>query len=278
MRVLSSKSCLFIQMVASSTPTAREDITRRPQRLAKNRIGDSGDNSRSAGPQGAGSKRTGALGSVCRWRRERDGIVLKAVASTLGILAMIAAMVVGALAATGVLSHAPTSSQVGGSQASLKEEGAPQTKPAAKLINESVSAGDLSWTVVEVRQVSELRSYTFPPTTLRGNFLVVTFTVENTSDAPITLTEDSMALLDEEGLRDSPAASINSEYVEPQKAILFNEGGLLEPGEKREGKVNFDLSGVPLGIEPSTDLSGLRLKLGDADPTVEEERLVDLGL
>ncbi len=86
---------------------------------------------------------------------------------------------------------------------------------------------------------------TFPPTTLRGNFLIVTFSVENTSEGPVTLTEDSMALLD--------------------------------PGEKREGRVNFDLS-VPIGADPSADLSGFRLELGDGDPTVEEEELIDPGL
>jgi Domain of unknown function (DUF4352) len=203
--------------------------------------------------------------------------VLRVVASALGLFALIAAIVVGALAATGLLSDAPRSSQVGGSQASIEEEAA-RAKPAARLINESVSAGDLSWSVVEVRQVTELRSYTFPPTTLRGNFLVVTFSVKNTSDGPLTLTEDSMALLDEEGVRDSPAASVNSEYVDPEEAILFNERGLLEPGEKEEGKVNFDLSAVPFGVDPSADLSGFRLELGDADPTAEEEELVDLGL
>ena len=201
---------------------------------------------------------------------------MRVIASALGLVALVAAIVVGALAATGVLSDAPTSSRVGGSQASVEEEAA-RAEPVARVIDESVTAGNLSWTVDEARLVTELRSYTFPPTTLRGNFLIVTFTVENTSDGPVTLTEEAMALLDEEGVKDSPAASVNSEYVDPEKGILFNEKGLLDPGETREGRVNFDLS-VPFGVDPSADLSGFRLELGDADPAVEEEELVDLGL
>jgi hypothetical protein len=43
--------------------------------------------------------------------------VLRGIASALGLVALVAAMVVGALAATGVLGEAATSSRVGGSQA-----------------------------------------------------------------------------------------------------------------------------------------------------------------
>jgi hypothetical protein len=131
--------------------------------------------------------------------------------------------------------------------------------------------------VDEARLTNVLRGFTLPPDPLRGNFVVVTFSVENVSDGPVTLNPESLVLVDEEGRKSEPAASVNTEYVVPKYAILFNERGLLDPGEEKEGKVNFDLK-VPFGFNPSADLSGFRLQLGDGDPTRKEEKYVDLGL
>ena len=199
---------------------------------------------------------------------------MRAILGGLGLGAMLAVIVVGSLAALGVLSEAPTNPGVGGSEANAAEE---TTQVQSKAIDESVSAGKLDWTIEEARRVSELRAYTLPPSTLHGDFLVVTFTVKNTSDGPVTLTGNSMALVGEEGLTGHPTAIVNSEYVVPERAILFNERGLLEPGDERKGVVNFDLE-IPFGVEPSADLTGFRLKLGDGDPTAQEEKLVDLRL
>jgi Domain of unknown function (DUF4352) len=192
----------------------------------------------------------------------------------LGLISLIAATVIGSLAVVGILSGAATSSQVGEPGRHAAEESA-RVEPTKRVLDESVRAGKLDWTVHEVRRTSELHAYTYPPTTLRGDFLVVTFAVENVSDVPITLSGDSIVLVDENGLKEHPPASLNSEYVDPDKAILFNDGGLLDPGEKREGRVNFDLA-FPFGVEPSADLSGFRLRLGDGDPTVDEGKRLDL--
>jgi len=202
---------------------------------------------------------------------------MKSFFGMLGLLSLIAAIIIGSLAAVGVLSNAATSSRVGAPGNSAAQVEAAQTEPTQRVLNESVGAGKLEWTVHEVSRKSELHAYTYPPTALHGDFLVVSFTVKNTSEEPVTLTEDSIALVDGNGLEGHPAASVNSEYVDPEKAILFNEGGLLDPGEEEDGKVNFDLS-VPFDIDPSSDLSGLRLQLGDGDPTVEEGERLDLGL
>lgn len=190
-------------------------------------------------------------------------------------MALIAAIVVGALAAVGIFGEAPTSSSLTASEPGAAAKAAPAT-PVRRKIDESVTTGDLRWTVDEARRVGELRAYTLPPSTLRGDFLTVTFTVENTSDEPVTLTQDSMALAGDEGQEGHPPANLNSEYVEPEKAMLFNEEGLLDPGEEREGKVNFDLA-APFGTNPITDLSGLRLLLADEVATRGEGEYVDLG-
>jgi hypothetical protein len=197
-------------------------------------------------------------------------------AGMLGLIALLAAALVGALAATGVFSEAATSSRLGGSQAH-GSHAAERAEPKTSSIDESVRAGKLSWTVKEARRVNVLHAFTIPPSPLRGNFVVVTFSVENASDGPVTLGSESMTLVDEKGRASPPAASVNSEYVVPEKAILFNERGLLDSGEREEGRVNFDLA-VPFEVDPSADLSGFRLRLDDGEPTQKEEKYVDLGL
>jgi hypothetical protein len=191
--------------------------------------------------------------------------MLRLVASGLGLVALVAAMVVGALAASGVLGEA----------AETPEESV-LVKPETRSIDRSVVAGKLSWTVDEARRVNVIHGFTLPPSPLRGDFVIVTFSVENVSDGPITLNPESLVIVDEQGRKSAPAASVNTEYVVPKYAILFNEGALLYPGEKKEGKAVFDLS-VAFGVNPSADLSGFRLQLGDGDPTREEDKFVDLG-
>ncbi len=201
---------------------------------------------------------------------------MRGIAGALGLVALIAAIVVGALAAAGTISGAARSFQVAGSEASTVPPTG-QFEPKTTLVDETLTAGNLTWTVDTARQATEVRGFAFPPTPLRGNFLIVSFTVKNISNGPVTLTPESLVLVDEEGRESPPAASDNTEYVLPRYAILFNEGGLLHPGEEKEGKVIFDLE-VPFGVNPSADLSGFRLRLGDGDPTVQEEKHVNLGL
>ena len=201
--------------------------------------------------------------------------MLRSAAGMLGLIALLAATLVGALAATGVLSEATVSTRVGGSHAQASHE-AGRVEPKTSYIDESVRAGKLSWTVEKARRVNVLHAFTLPPSPLQGNFVVVAFSVENASDGPVTLGSESMTLVDEKGRTSPPAASVNSEYVEPEKAILFNERSLLEPGEKRGGRVNFDLA-VPFEMDPSADLSGFRLRFDDGDPTEREEKYVNLG-
>jgi hypothetical protein len=202
--------------------------------------------------------------------------VVRAIASGLGLLAFVAAIVVGALAAAGIIGDAARSFQVGGSEANI----APATshlEPKTEHIDKTLTTGSLTWTVQTARQTPEVHGFALPPDPLRGNLLVVTFTVRNDSDGPLTLAPESLVLLDERGHKTPPAASVNTEYVLPRYAILFNERRLLDPGEEREGRVIFDLGGVPFEVGSTAGLSGFRLRLGDGDPTVQGEKYVDLG-
>lgn len=200
---------------------------------------------------------------------------MRSFAGMVGILALIAASLIGALAATGIISEAATSTGVGGSQVERKVAEGENTTVS---IEKSVKAGDLDWTISEARLTHEIHTYTYPKSSTAGDFIVITFSVKNTSDGPITLSNEDMALRDKKtGIRGRPAASVNGEYVPPVKDPLFTEEGLLEPGEKAEGRVNFDLD-VPFAENPTTDLKGFELVLGDGDPTAKEEKSVDLGL
>ncbi|MDP8947965.1 MAG: DUF4352 domain-containing protein [Actinomycetota bacterium] len=200
--------------------------------------------------------------------------VVRSLGSALGILAFVTAIVVGSLAATGIISDAAQSFRVGGSERNIVPA-TRQFEPKIDFIGETTTAGELTWTIETARQTTEVKGFALPPAPLRGNLVVVDFTVENVSDGPVTLTPESLVLVDEAGRESPPAASDNTEYVVPEYAILFNERALLDPGEEKEGKVIYNLE-VPFEVNPEADLSGFRLRLGDGDPTIIEEEHVDL--
>ncbi len=191
------------------------------------------------------------------------GIVL----SALGLIALGAAIVVGVFAAFGSLgAESPTESTVIGLESEEQDKQSEQT--AAATVGETVTAGDVSWTVTEAYPTTELREYAIPHETVSGNYVVLTYTVENASGEPVTLTEETITLFDSAGIGFQPEADRNNAFVVPEKNLLFSEAGLLEPGQTKEGRVNFE-------VLPSS--SGFKARLGDTDPTADEERYVDLG-
>jgi hypothetical protein len=189
-------------------------------------------------------------------------------ASLLGIIGLFAAIALGMLATFGFFGpKAPVGSSVPAEQAATTEA-MNRLAEQAVPVGETVRAGGLSWTVTDAYPKDEVSKYTFPPETIRDSFVRLDFTVENVSDRPITLTDETIALYDAAGTGYLPEADRNSSFVLPRYNILFNELGLLKPGETREGKVNF-------GVLPAAE--GFVARLGDTDPTVREEKYVDLG-
>ncbi len=129
-------------------------------------------------------------------------------------------------------------------------------------------AGDLAWTVTDAHEKGELHTYTFPQDAVPGSYVSLAFTAENVSEEPVTLTQETIVLFDSEGNEFLPEADRNNGFVVPEKNLLFTESGLLEPGQTKEGRVNFEVL---------RDSSGFEARLGDTDPTAGEERYVDLG-
>ncbi len=195
---------------------------------------------------------------------------MKNVFGTLGLVALLIAIVVGMLASFGAFGKkAPVSSTLPGLEAAKATQ--QQTElggQTAATIGETVTAGDVSWTVTDAREETELHSYTFPPENLPGHFVSIDFTVENVSERPATLTKDTITLFDAEGNKFRAEPDRNDSFIVPEKNLLFTEHGLLKPGETKEGKVNFEV------LQNS---SGFRAHLGDTDPTVSEGEYVDLG-
>lgn len=194
--------------------------------------------------------------------------MMRAAASALGLLVLGAAIVVGAFAAFGAFGpKAPQSPQT--SSEGTTTEQARKAKQEAVSLGQTVTTGDLSWTISEAHPTTVIDKVIPPPRPRYGNFVVVTFTVKNVSDEPVTLVPGDMAIIDNDGEDFSSEAALNSGYVEFDRSPLFNELSLLEPGASREGEVNFEL---PVGAK------GAVVRLGDGDPVANDEKYVDLEL
>lgn len=194
--------------------------------------------------------------------------MLRGAAGALGIFGLFAAIILGMLATFGVFGpKAPVQTSIAADREATVETTGQRAEQAAS-VGETVTAGDLSWTVTAARQRGEISKYTYPPETTPGDYVHLEFTVENVSGGPVTLTGETLRVYDAAGTEYLPEPDRNSSYVKHEYNILFNELGLLQPGEKREGRVN---------VEVSPGAGGFVVELGDADPTASEERYVKLG-
>jgi hypothetical protein len=198
--------------------------------------------------------------------------VLRSVLGTLGLLALFVAAIVGMLAAFGAFGEkaptAPAASTVVGLEAMPEQTTQIAGTASEADVGETVTAGDVSWTVTDAGQEREIHKYTFPPETLRGDFVTMDFSAKNGTEHPITLTGETITLVDDEGNEFRPKPDRNDAFVEPDRNLLFSETGILEPGDTKEGRVNFEV--LP-------DSSGFRARLGGTDTNASEGRYVNLG-
>ncbi len=192
-------------------------------------------------------------------------------ASLLGLGAMFVAIMIGSWTAFGALGASETREEADIGPGLDAPSGTPRQQGEGSetaTIGETVTAQDVAWTVTDAYPETELHTYTIPLDTVPGSYVSLEFVVENISDEPVTLTEETITLFDAVGNEYAPEADRNNAYVVPEKNLLFSHSGLLEPGQSKEGKVNFEV--VP-------DSSDFIARLGDTDPTTNEEEYVDLG-
>ncbi len=187
--------------------------------------------------------------------------------SALGVVALFLAVMVGGYA-TFVSKPAIAPEEPVGLEATAEVTNQ-QAGQAAIAIGETVTAGDVSWTVTDAILETELCSFTFPPECEPGRYVSLEFTAENVADRPVTLTEETITLFDASGIEYQPEPDRNNVFVRPELNILFTEHSLLQPGVRKEGKVN---------VEVLSNASGITALLGDTDPTVSEGEYVDLEL
>jgi hypothetical protein len=137
---------------------------------------------------------------------------------------------------------------------------------AAVDIGQPVHVGEVTWTVTNARQVSEIREKGLGQfgETKRGNFVIVDFNFTNNSSEAVTLDSASVALMDSSGNK-SEADPDTFGYIPANKDIFLEN---VNPGVTRPGEVIFTVA---------PDASGFKLQVGDTNPFTDKNGYVDLG-
>ncbi len=191
-------------------------------------------------------------------------------AGFVGLVALLAATVIGMLVVAGFIGGAP---ETGPQFIKVREE---QKVVEEQTLEETLETGDISWTVHDAKLTNRISAYTLPPETRNGVFIEIDFTVENTNlEMPITLDEESVELV-RDNISSPANADVNAQFVGPDLNLLFNENGLIEPGKSKEGKVYFDL-GIPFGVQRMDEATGFEARFKDTDPTKVNEKEIELG-
>ena len=199
--------------------------------------------------------------------------MVKYLAGTLGLVALFVAIVIGTLAAIGIFSFAPVSFQTFQSQPNPPdlEHLSPQK---AQLKDKTFTVGDVRWTMTSVRHVDKLTAFAYPHKSIQGDFVVVSFKAKNISKSPVTLSSDLMEL-SKSGRTITPHPVSNTEFVNPEKDLLFSDVGLLSPGESKPGEIIFDLN--PYSPRSHRTLKGFELHVKDPNPTtLDKEKSLEL--
>jgi hypothetical protein len=141
-----------------------------------------------------------------------------------------------------------------------------KAQQAAVDIGQPVHVGEVTWTVTNARQVSEIREKGFGQfgETKRGNFVIVEFNFTNNSSEAVTLDSASLSLIDSSGNKSKVDPDYFS-YVPTNKEIFLEN---VNPDVTRPGEVIFTVA---------SGASGFKLRVGDTIPFTDKNGYVDLG-
>jgi hypothetical protein len=133
-------------------------------------------------------------------------------------------------------------------------------------IGQPVRVGEVSWTVTNATQASELKQRGFGQfgETKQGNFVIVDFNFTNNGSEAVTLDTASVTLIDSSGNK-SEADPDTFGYVPPSKDIFLEN---VNPGVTRQGQVIFTVA---------SGASGFKLQVGDTNPFSGKNGYVELG-
>jgi len=142
------------------------------------------------------------------------------------------------------------------------KSGASKEEEQTVAIGEPVTVGDATWQVTEARQANQLTAQFAEP--VQGDFVIVNFDFTNNGSQPLTLSSQSMTLIDSTG-RESNADPDKFQYI-PRDRNIFLEN--VNPGVTDQGQAIFTVA---------SGASGFNLQVGDATAFSNENGYVDLG-
>ena len=142
--------------------------------------------------------------------------------------------------------------------------GTEAAEESAASLGETVTVGDVQWTVTDAEKVDELIS--IKGEYEQGSFVSMDITFSNNSNQDLSFATPFFALIDSEGREFEPDIGYNFTYLFPEENMFVEP---LGPGATKEGK---------LIAEVAPGSSGFRLQVGAARFASNETALIDLGL
>ncbi len=138
------------------------------------------------------------------------------------------------------------------------------TEQPAAAIGETVTLGDVQWTVTEVLRSDLLVSRLGVE---EGDFVIVDVDFTNNSNQDITLATPFVTLVDGEGREIEANIEDNFLHVYASENMFVDH---VKPGATKEGKILFSVD------DPAA--SGFKLQVGEARFASSETTLIDLGI
>lgn len=142
------------------------------------------------------------------------------------------------------------------------KSGVNEVEEQTVAVGETVNVADVTWQVTEARQANQLTAQFAEP--VQGNFVIVNFSFSNNGSEPVTLDNNSLALIDSEG-RESQTEADYLRYVPKDRDIFLER---VNPGVTQEGQAIFEVAPGP---------SEFRLQAGDTNAFSDQNGYVDLG-
>jgi hypothetical protein len=203
----------------------------------------------------------------CRPVAGNEGAYRRAGAATAVFLMLLAALVGGC---GGEDSGSQTGSQTDkAAEQDVTGQGSESTgteaaEESAASLGESVTVGDVQWTVTDAEKLDELLS--LKGEYEQGSFVIIDVTFSNNSNQDLALATPFFALIDSERREFEANIGNNFTYLFPEENMFVDPVG---PGETKEGKIIFEVA---------PDSSGFRLQVNGARFASNETALIDLGL
>lgn len=148
-------------------------------------------------------------------------------------------------------------------QASTTEETEPSAEDSMASVGETITVGNVRWTVTEAQQLDRIVSRLGSE---EGNFVVVDVSFTNNANQDVILATPFVTLVDNEGREFEADQDRNFTHLDPEKNMFV---GQVKPGSTREGRIIFSVA---------PDSSGIMLKVGDGTFASDETGYIDLGL